>query len=112
MVDLQETPATPPVDEGGDERIGWIAAGIVLVVIGWGFAVVVNLFAHALAPSGGTTLFGVHLSSVMGAYAWGTLGLGLFTGALGVAVIVLGRSTARAPFVLPGYDYRDEPRTH
>ena len=105
MVDLQETPATPPQDFGADQRIGWQAAGATLIVLGWGFGVIVNLVLHAIAPSSGLELLGIRIFPGVGYYAWAFVGLGLFAGAFGTVLIGLGRSEPRGPFVLPGYDY-------
>lgn len=109
MVDLQETPATPPVDYGGDPQLGWLIAAAVLIFLGWWMAVVVNIAAHLFAPSGGYVLIWVHVYPSLGPYAWAILGLGLVTGALGVCLLALGRRSPRGPIVLPGYEYRDEP---
>lgn len=105
MTDLQETPAVPPFDPKGDERAGLLAAGTILVVVGWGFAVVLNLVMHYLAPSGGHWVAGVYLGPTLGAYAWALFGFGLVTGALGVAVLGVGRASPKGPLVLPGADY-------
>ncbi len=106
MVDLQETAATPPEEYGGDERLGWEIAGGVLIFFGWGVAVVVNLLVHALAPAGGERwAWGVWIGPQMGGFAWITFGIGLFAGTMGAVFLYLARSSARGPFVLPGYDY-------
>jgi len=105
MVDVHETPATPPWDSGGDERVGYFIAGAILILVGWVGAVGANLAAHAMAGSGGLTLGTVHITSTLGPYAWAALGLGLFTGAVGVVLLAIGRGTAKGPLVLPGYDY-------
>lgn len=104
MVDLQETPAVPPFEGGGDERYGWYAAGSLLVGLGWGFGVVLNVLLHRLAPAGGHRLEGIYFGPSFGPYAWATLGLGLATGAIGVALIGLARGAPRGKFVLPGVD--------
>jgi hypothetical protein len=105
VTDLQETPATPPEPTGGDERIGYLVAGALLVFLGWGLGVVVNVLMHWVARSGPFTVFGVHFTGTMGAYAWAVFGLGLVSGALGVALLAVARSVPRGPFVLPGADY-------
>ena len=105
VADLQEEPAVPPFDPQGDERAGYLSAGTLLIVLGWGFAVVVNLVLHALAPSGGHWIMGVFLGRSFGDYAWAVLGLGLVTGALGATLIGIGRSSPKGRLVLPGYDY-------
>lgn len=109
MVDLQETPATPPEEYGGDERIGWQIAGGLLIFLGWGIAVVINLLAHAVAPSGGMQVWwGIWIGSHVGGFAWITLGIGVFTGAMGVVFLYLASGSTRGPLVLPGYDYSSE----
>lgn len=105
MVDVHETPATPPWDSEGDERVGYFIAGTLLVLVGWVGAVVANLVAHWMAGSGGLSLGPVRITSTLGPYAWAVLGLGLFTGAIGVVLIALGRSSPKGRLVLPGYDY-------
>lgn len=105
MVDIQETPAVPPLDPGGDERVGYFLAGGVLIALGWGLAVVVNLLAHYWAGSSGMTVAGHEVTSTLGPYAWATLAFGLFTGAIGVVLLTLGRASPKGSVVLPGYDY-------
>ena len=105
MVDLQETPAVPPFDPEGDVRLGYFAAGGLLIALGWGVGVVVNILLHLFAPSGGRRWLNVYIGPTIGPYAWAVLGLGLFTGALGTVLVVLGRESPRGRFVLPGYDY-------
>ena len=105
VVDLHETPAVPPMDPGGDERVGYFLAGGLLIAFGWGLGVVANLVLHALAGSQGMTLGWVRITSTLGSYAWGVFAFGLFTGAIGTVLLVLGRGSPKAPLVLPGYDY-------
>ncbi len=105
VVDIQETPAVPPFDTKGDPRLGYFVAGGLLVVLGWVLGVVLNVLLHVYAPSGGLRIYGVYFGHALGPYAWATLGLGLFTGAFGVVLLALGRSSPSGPFVLPGADY-------
>lgn len=105
MVDIQETPAVPPMDPKGDVRAGFFAAGGLLVFLGWGLGVVVNLLVHAWAGSGGMMVGWMRVSSTLGTYAWAVFGFGLVTGAIGVVLLALGRASPAGPLVLPGYDY-------
>jgi hypothetical protein len=103
--DLQERPAVPPSDEGGDDRAGMTAAGAILIVLGFGLAVGLNVLLHLLAPAAGTHLGPYTVHHDLGVYAWTTLLLGLFTGTLGVAIAYVARASPRGPLVLPGYSY-------
>jgi hypothetical protein len=105
VVDVHETPAVPPMDPGGDERLGYYAAGGLLIALGWGGGVVANLVAHYVAGSGGMMVGWIRITSTMGSYGWATFALGLFAGAVGVVLLALGRGSPRGPFVLPGSDY-------
>lgn len=107
MTDLQETPATPPVDFGGDARLGMRIAGGLLVVLGWGFGLVVNAMVHYDATSTGTVLWMVRVFPHWGAYAIGVAILGAFTGALGGAMLALSRHEPAGPLVLPGFSYSE-----
>ena len=105
MVDVQETPATPPFDGKGDDRIGLFVAGATLMVLGWGLGIVLNLVLHWAARSGPFVLWTVHFGPTLGAYSWAVYGLGLATGIVGVALVYEGVQAPRGPFVLPGADY-------
>jgi hypothetical protein len=105
VTDLQETPAVPPEANGGDERFGYFVAGAILVALGWVFGVVVNVLLHWAARSAPATIWGVHVGANFGDYAWAVFGLGLVTGAMGVVLIGVGRSTPSGPLVLPGVEY-------
>lgn len=105
MTDLRETPAVPPEDPGGDERLGLFLAGAILVVLGWGLALVLNLLLHAAAPSGGWLVGPSRITTHVGTYAWATAAFGLVTGFVGVAMFYVARQQPRGPFVLPGAAY-------
>lgn len=105
VVDLHETPAVPPFDPGGDERLGYFVAGGLLIAAGWGIAVGLNVLLHQTASSAGLGSSGLHVG-----HAWGPRGaaialFGAFTGAFGVVLVALGRDSPRGPFVLPGAEY-------
>jgi hypothetical protein len=105
VVDLMETPATPPFDSEGDERIGYWIAGATLVVFGWGLGVVANLLLHWAARSGPFVIWNVHFGPTFGSYAWAVFGLGLGTGVVGAALWLIALATPKGRFVLPGADY-------
>jgi hypothetical protein len=105
VVDLQETPATPPEDPGGDDRLGYLLAGGTLIALGWVLGVALNLLLHYDARSGPSVVWGIHFGPSLGPYAWAVFALGLVTGAMGVALLAVGRATPKGPFVLPGADY-------
>lgn len=95
----------PPLDSGGDERVGYLIAGGILIALGWGLAVIVNLLLHYLAGTGSVTVAGHTFTSTLGPYAWAAFGFGIFTGGFGVVLVALGRASPKGPLVLPGYDY-------
>jgi hypothetical protein len=103
---LAESPPVPPIDTGGDERIGyWVAAGI-LLFFGWGIGVGLNLVLHFSAPMNGSLVFGpLRISRTFGMYAVATLGLGALAGALGVILTYWARRSPPGKFVLPGQPY-------
>jgi hypothetical protein len=105
VVDVQETPAVPPTDYGGDERAGCFLAGATLIVLGWGLAVFANLALHLWAPSGGFTVAGIWFGHTIGTYAWAALGFGIVTGVVGVGLLFVGQATPKGRVVLPGVDY-------
>jgi hypothetical protein len=105
VVDESETPATPPFDAKGDERIGYFVAGGVLIALGWVLGVAVNLLLHWEARSGAFEVGTVHFGPTLGAYAWAVFALGLATGAVGVGLLLVARATPRGAFALPGADY-------
>jgi hypothetical protein len=102
VVDIQETPAVPPMDTGGDERAGCFLAGGMLIFLGWGLGVLVNVSLHMVAGAGGLSVAGIWFGSTLGTYAWAALGFGVLTGLLGVGLLFVGRTDPKGPLVLPG----------
>lgn len=105
MTDVHDSPAVPDQATGGDERLGLFLAGAVLLALGWGLAVAVNLLLHWMAPTGGWVVGPSRITDRFGSYSLWTVAFGLFTGAVGVVLLWLGRRTAEGPFVLPGVSY-------
>jgi hypothetical protein len=102
VVDIQETPAVPPMDTGGDERVGYFMAGGLMVFLGWGLGVLVNYGLHMMAGPGGQTVAGIWFGPTLGTYAWAALGFGLVTGIVGIGLLFVGRATPKGRLVLPG----------
>jgi hypothetical protein len=105
VTDPNETPAVPPEDRGGDERIGYWAGGSLLLLVGWGLGVALNLILHFGAPAAGMPLGPWRVYPDMGIYAWGVLALGLVAGLVGVVMLWLAGRAPVGKFVLPGYSY-------
>ncbi|MGP8077901.1 MAG: hypothetical protein ACLQD8_06800 [Thermoplasmata archaeon] len=105
MTDPQETPAVPPFDPKGDERLGYFLAGGILIFAGWGVGVALNAVLHALAPTGGLTVLGLRVGTAWGPEGWAVAALGAFTGLMGAVLVALGRASPRGPVVLPGAEY-------
>jgi fructose-specific phosphotransferase system IIC component len=105
MTDLSELPAVPPEDRGGDERIGYRAGGIFLLVVGWGLGVIANIVVHRMAPPAGELLGPWRIYPALGVYALGLVVLGAVAGVVGIFMLWLARRSPPGKFVLPGYSY-------
>lgn len=105
MFDTEEAPAVAPMETGGDERAGMLAAGAILTILGLGFGVGLNLAAHWAANAAGSAWGPVRIFPAFGPYAWAALGVGLFTGAIGIGILLIARRLPRGRLVLPGQPY-------
>jgi hypothetical protein len=105
MSDLSETPAVPPEPVGGNERVGLQVAGSLLLLLGVGGGVVLNLFLHAIAGPSGLKVGPWWIGPSLGWFGGTVLGLGVFAGAIGGALWALSFRTPRGPLHLPGYPY-------
>lgn len=102
MDHLAERPAVPPEESGGDERAGLLAAGAVLIVLGYGLGVIANLYLHVSAGGGSVSIGPWTVTSALGPFALATLAIGLGTGSVGAAFLAIGRRLPKGPIVLPG----------
>lgn len=105
MSDLDDRPAVPPLDAGGDERYGFFVAGAILILLGWGVLLLLNLLLHRMAPSSGLAFGPLTVYPGFGPFAWIASALGAVTGLIGLALLQFGRSSPKGPFVLPGQPY-------
>ncbi|HZY70081.1 MAG TPA: hypothetical protein VFF67_03775 [Thermoplasmata archaeon] len=105
MRDLQDAPAVPPEDSGGDERAGYLIAGILLILAGWGGGVLLNLLLHALAPADGLVVGTVRIFSSYGPYAIAAAAFGAVAGAFGLVLMYLGAGAPEGKLIVPGVDY-------
>ena len=85
----------------GNQRAGFIVAGLLLVLLGWGVGVVANYVLHAVAPSGGIPLGLVTVYPGWSWYATFVLILGVFATLLGLGMFYLAMQKPRAPVHLP-----------
>jgi hypothetical protein len=105
VTELSDTPAVPPEDRGGDERIGYRAGGVFLIVVGWGLGVLVNIAVHRMAPSAGEVIGPWRIYPALGVYALGLVALGAVAGVVGVFMLWLAQQSPPGKFVLPGAQY-------
>ncbi len=105
VTDPSELPAVPPEDRGGDERIGYRAGGVLLIGLGWGMGILVNVLVHRLAPAGGEAIGPWRIYPVLGPYALGVVALGALAGIVGVFMLWLAQRSPGGRFVLPGSPY-------
>ena len=102
MVDVHEAPAVSPERVGGDERLGFIIAGILLIVVGTGIGILFNLYVHATASPTGSGFGPWVVTPAIGTYAWATIGLGIFASLAGIGILWVSRRAPKGPIALPG----------
>jgi len=95
----------PPTDYGGDDRAGCFVASGLLIFLGWGLGVFLNVTLHMLAAASGTIVAGIWFGPTLGTYAWAAVGFGILTGGIGVGLLFVARATPKGRLVLPGTDY-------
>ncbi len=105
MTDLNERPAVPPQDLGADERYGGFAAGGLLIALGWGVGLALNVLVHRIAPSDGLAFGPFRIFPALGPFAIATAALGAVTGVIGAVLIGYAAGSPKGPFVLPGQSY-------
>ncbi len=103
--DLEERPAVPPRDAGADERYGWFVAGGLLIAVGLGVLVGLNLALHRIATSSGIPLGPFRIFPTIGAFSEASIALGIVAAIVGAALIGYARRSPPGPFVLPGEPY-------
>ncbi|MCI4347823.1 MAG: hypothetical protein L3J97_04295, partial [Thermoplasmata archaeon] len=87
------------------ERIGYRIGGVLLLVVGWGLGVVLNITLHRLAPAAGQAIGPWRIYPALGSYAWSVVALGLVAGVVGVVMLWLAQRAPPGKFALPGYSY-------
>jgi hypothetical protein len=105
MSDLSERPPVPPEETGGDEAIGYAIAGAVLIALGFGVGVILNVLLHQMAGTSTLAVGPWVVSGTYGPYAEAILAGGLLTGAFGLVLLALAQRTPGGRFVLPGGTY-------
>ncbi len=81
--------------QDGDRRVGYFIAGTILLLIGLGGGLLLNVLLHRLAPAEGYGLGLFRVYPGWSAYASVAFGLGVLTALVGGAMLYLGWSTPR-----------------
>ena len=84
---------------GGNRRAGLLAGGAVLLTLGLGVAIILNLLAHLGVPAGScrTLVPGLHICDTWGWYATVVFVLGIFASLVGAGMIALGQQLPASP---------------
>ena len=93
------------MESGADVRYGFLTAGGLLVALGWGLLVLVNLLLHRIAPSDGIDLGVLRVYPGFGVFAWAATLLGTGAGLVGAVLVYYGTQSPKGRFVLPGTPY-------
>lgn len=105
VTDLNEHPAVPPMETGGDVRYGFLSSGVVLLVGGWGILLGLNLWLHRIAGPDGVGLGVIRVYGSIGPLAEASALLGAGAGAVGLVLLYYGLRSPKGAFVLPGAPY-------
>jgi hypothetical protein len=87
---------------GGNRRAGFLAGGALLLLLGFGGCMIVNLLLHLSAPLGGCLALpgGFHVCSGWGWYATTLFALGVLATLVGAGMVWLGLRMPAGPLRL------------
>ncbi len=87
---------------GGNRRAGFLSGGVLLLILGLGVGILLNLYLHMTAPAGGCQTIGtlLHVCSSWGWYATVVLTLGAFATLVGAGMVGLGLQLPSSPLRL------------
>ncbi len=95
--------------QDGDRRVGYFVAGTILLLVGLGGGILLNVLLHHLAPPGGYGLGLFRVYPGWSAYASVALGLGVLTSLVGGAMLYFGWTTPRGMLRLFDTEGRSPP---
>jgi hypothetical protein len=85
----------------GNSRLGFFMGGIILIVLGLGCAIILNIILHAMAPSGGMDFFWFRVYPGWSWYATITAILGVLATLVGSGMAYFGVTDPSGPIALP-----------
>jgi hypothetical protein len=85
----------------GNSRFGFFMGGVILVVLGLGCAIILNVILHATAPSGGYDLLWFKVYPGWSWYATVTAIIGVLAALIGSAMVWFGFTDPSGPLSLP-----------
>src|SRR4029077_2300790 len=99
--DLSESPAVPPIETGGGERLGYFLGGGTLIALGWGVGIGLNWGLHRIAPATGMALGPLRIFASFGPFAWALAVVWLVSGGVGVHLVWPPRPPRKGAFGPP-----------